>query len=61
MPQVRSRLLTLLSSKKASEIKSVDGKRKLSEEIVAQVKLPFAKGAAVQEIDGVSFTDLVIQ
>jgi flagellar protein FliL len=61
MPQVRSRLLMLLSSKKASEINSADGKRKLSAEIVAQVRQPFAQGTAEQEISGVFFTDLVIQ
>jgi flagellar FliL protein len=61
MPQVRSRLLMLLSSKKASEVNTVEGKHKLSDEIVAQVKQPFAKGSAEQEIGGVFFTDLVIQ
>ena len=61
MPQVRSRLLMLLSSKKASEINTAEGKHKLSDEIIAQVKQPFAKGAAEQEISGVFFTDLVIQ
>lgn len=61
MPQLRSRLLMLLSSKTASELGTAEGKRKLSDEIVAQVKQPFAKGAAGQEVGGVFFTDLVIQ
>ncbi|MGO9444796.1 MAG: flagellar basal body-associated protein FliL [Thiobacillaceae bacterium] len=61
MPQVRSRLLTLLSSKKASEINSGDGKHKLADEIVAQIRQPFAQGTAQQDISGVFFTDLVIQ
>jgi len=37
MPQIRSRLLMLLSSKKASEIMDLQGKNKLIEEIVAQI------------------------
>ncbi|MGA7180232.1 MAG: flagellar basal body-associated protein FliL [Thiobacillaceae bacterium] len=61
MPQVRSRLLMLLSSKTASEINTAEGKHKLSDEIVAQVKQPFAEGTAEQEVGGVFFTDLVIQ
>ncbi|HJU71297.1 MAG TPA: flagellar basal body-associated protein FliL [Paucimonas sp.] len=61
MPQVRSRLLLLLSSKKASEISSVEGKKKLSEEILAQVKQPFSAGAAPQKISNVFFTSFVIQ
>jgi flagellar FliL protein len=61
MPQVRSRLLMLLSNKKASEINSADGKHKLADEIVAQVKQPFSKDAAPQDVGSVFFTDLVIQ
>lgn len=61
MPQVRSRLLMLLSSKQASEINSADGKHKLADEIVAQVRQPFSKDAAPQEVGSVFFTDLVIQ
>ena len=61
MPQVRNRLLLLLSSKKASEILSIEGKKKLSEEIIAQVKLPFTPKAAPQGVTGVFFTSFVIQ
>jgi flagellar FliL protein len=61
MPQVRSRLLDLMSSKTASDINSKDGKHKLADEIVAQIKLPFAKDATPQEVGSVFFTDLVIQ
>ncbi len=61
MPQVRSRLLMLLSSKQASEINSADGKHKLADEIVAQIKQPFSKDAPPQEVGSVYFTDLVIQ
>lgn len=61
MPLVRSRLLLLLSSKKASEISSVEGKKKLSEEIIAQVKQPFLPQGTPQAVTGVFFTSFVIQ
>jgi len=61
MPAVRSRLLMLLTSKTASEISTSEGKQKLSDEIIAEVKKPFAKGAKPQEVTGVFFTSFVIQ
>jgi len=61
MPLVRSRLLLLLSSKKASELTSADGKKKLSEEIIAQIKQPFAPQSEPQKISSVLFTSFVIQ
>lgn len=61
MPQVRSRLLLLLSSKKASELLTVDGKKKLSEDIIAQVKQPFTPQGKPQDVTGVFFTSFVIQ
>jgi flagellar FliL protein len=61
MPQVRSRLLMLLSSKKASELSTVDGKKKLSDEIIAQVKQPFSPQGKPQAVTGVFFTSFVIQ
>ncbi|CAN5235299.1 N/A [soil metagenome] len=61
MPLVRSRLLLLLSGKKASEISSVAGKKKLSEEILAQLKLPFTGGGEPPKITDVLLTQFVIQ
>lgn len=61
MPQVRSRLLMLLSSKKPSEISSADGKKKLAEEIMAQVKQPFNAQSSPQSVSNVFFTSFVIQ
>jgi flagellar FliL protein len=61
MPQVRSRLLLLLSSKKASELASTEGKKSLSEEIVAQVSQPFGTGAPPQKVTGVFFTSFIVQ
>jgi flagellar FliL protein len=60
MPQIRSRLLMLLSSKKIDEVRTAAGKRKLAEEIVAAVKQP-ATTPATHEVTGAFFTDLVIQ
>lgn len=61
MPIVRSRLLLLLSSKKASEILGEEGKKKLAAEIVAQMKLPFVPNTDPQKINSVFFTSFVIQ
>ncbi len=61
MPAVRSRLLLLLTSKNAAEISTVEGKQQLSDEIIAEVKKPFAPGAKPQEVLGVFFTSFVIQ
>jgi len=61
MPQVRSRLVLLLSSKKASEISTVEGKKALSEEIIAQVAQPFLPDGEPQLVSDVFFTSFVIQ
>ncbi len=61
MPEVRNRLLLLLSSKKASELSSPDGKQKLQEEIIAAVKKPFTPQSPPQEVTGVFITSFVIQ
>ena len=61
MPQVRSRLLLLLSSKKASEINTAEGKKKLADEIAAQIRLPFTPGGEAPKINNVFFTSFVIQ
>lgn len=61
LPLVRSRILLLLSTKKASELTGADGKKKLQEEIIAQVKQPFAPQSPPQQVTGVFFTSFVIQ
>lgn len=61
MPQVRNRLLMLLTSKKSSEISTIDGKKKLSQEISAQLKETFAADTRLQQAPGVFFTSFVIQ
>jgi flagellar FliL protein len=61
MPQIRSRLVLLLSSKEATEILSSEGKEKLMEEIVTQVKIPFVARGPEQKINGVFFTSFIVQ
>lgn len=61
MPQIRNRLLLLLSSKKAVEILSVEGKQKLSAEILEQVRQPFVKAGPKPKVSGVFFTSFVVQ
>ncbi len=60
-PQVRSRLLLLLSSKKASEITTVKGKQQLAEEIVAAVSDPFYAGAKPLSATNALFTSFIVQ
>ncbi|MES2000543.1 MAG: flagellar basal body-associated protein FliL [Pseudomonadota bacterium] len=61
LPEVRSRLLMLLSSHKADELLSPEGKNRLAKEIIAQVNKPFEPKAAPQIVTGVFFTSFVIQ
>jgi flagellar protein FliL len=60
-PQVRSRILLLLSSKTAAELTSVEGKRKLADEIIGQTRKPFAPNAPEVKVNDVFFTSFVIQ
>lgn len=61
LPQVRSRVLLLLSSKRGADIATVEGKNKLAKEIIEQLSQPFAKGALPLDITDVFFTAFVIQ
>ncbi len=61
MARVRSRVLLLLSAKKASELSTVEGKNTLSKEIIAAVNQPFATGAEPQAVTDVLFTSFIIQ
>ena len=61
MPHVRSRMLLLLSSKKASEILSVEGKNKLSDEILNIFKQPFTPQGPTIKVSNVLFTSFVVQ
>lgn len=61
MPKVRSRLLLLLSGKKASELNTVEGKQQLAAEIVAQINQPFEEKGSEQDVTDVLFTAFIIQ
>ncbi|MEO8599821.1 MAG: flagellar basal body-associated protein FliL, partial [bacterium] len=61
MPQVRNRILMLLSSKKSSEIASTEGKKQLSNQIVALLNQPFYPQSKPQEVTSVFFTSFIIQ
>jgi flagellar protein FliL len=61
MAKVRSRVLLLLSGKKASEINTVEGKQQLAGEILAVVKEPFESRGDEQEVSDVLFTEFIIQ
>jgi flagellar FliL protein len=61
MPKVRSRLLLLLSSKKASEINTVDGKETLAKAIIKSMSEPFSEDGDEQEVADVMFTSFIIQ
>lgn len=61
MARVRSRVLLLLSSKKASELSTTEGKGVLAKEIIAAVNQPFAEKEKPQEVRDVLFTSFIIQ
>lgn len=61
MPEVRNRILLLLSSKAASQIAAAEGKKKLASELLAEVKQPFIENNPEHAIQSVLFTSFVIQ
>ena len=61
MAIVRNRVLLLLSSKKASEISTVEGKQQLANEIKTSITEPFEKDGDEQEVSDVLFTSFIIQ
>lgn len=61
LPQVRSRLLMLISAKTGEEISSTEGKQQLIEEIMSSVRQPFAPGLPEIQITNVFITSFVIQ
>jgi flagellar protein FliL len=67
MPQLRSRVLLLLSNKTAEELLTNDGKLKLEEELTKQIQMPYnndeptPKEAEERRILGVYFTSFMIQ
>ena len=60
-PEIRNRVLLLLSSKRASDISTSEGKQSLSAELVREISQPLAGKVPAQAIDSVLFTSFVIQ
>jgi flagellar FliL protein len=61
MPEVRNRILLLLSSKAASEIVGTDGKKELAAELLAEINQPFSEDNSGKVVESVLFTSFVIQ
>lgn len=61
MPAVRNRVLMLLSSKKASDLSTPEGKKALSDELLVELKKPLYEGGKALKVKGVLFTSFVMQ
>ncbi len=61
LPQVRSRLLMLISARDAESLKSPEGKETLARDIGARLQQAYATGLKPPVITGVFFTAFVIQ
>lgn len=57
VPAIRDALLVLLSSKESQVLRTVNGKRRIREEIIARVNTVMSKG----KVSNVYFTDFIIQ
>ncbi|MBZ9538310.1 MULTISPECIES: flagellar basal body-associated protein FliL [Modicisalibacter] len=61
MPQVRSRLLMLLSGQKAGDLVTPAGKQSLSQAILALFDKPFANAQKPLQVEDVLYTDFIVQ
>jgi flagellar FliL protein len=61
MPMIRNRILLLLSSKRAAELETPDGKQQLAEEIVSAARAPLGARGRQKSVEGVYFASFVIQ
>ena len=61
MPEIRNRILLLLSSKKASQINTLDGKQSLAAEITQETSQALGGSVPASGISSVLFTSFVIQ
>src|SRR5690606_10330608 len=61
MPEVRSRLLLLLSQKSADALTAAGGKEVLVQEITALLAEPLAPGLPPVALSSVLFTDFIVQ
>lgn len=61
MPQVRSRLLTVLSGQKAGDLTSSEGKQQLARTINERLSQPFDENQPPLELREVLFTEFIVQ
>lgn len=61
MPEIRSRILLLLSSKKATDITTPEGKDMLSAELAKEIAQPLAGHVSAKGLRGVLFTSFLVQ
>ena len=61
MPQVRNRVLMLLTNSRASDLSTTDGKEKLVEQILTQVNSLYPQMGDDTPVLGVYFTSFIIQ
>ncbi|GHC26142.1 flagellar basal body-associated protein FliL [Aidingimonas halophila] len=61
MPQVRSRLLLLMSSQNAEELTSSEGKDALTDQIISLFDRPIAGSDEPLTIDDVLYTEFIVQ
>ncbi|WP_252105790.1 MULTISPECIES: flagellar basal body-associated protein FliL [unclassified Halomonas] len=61
MPQIRSRLLILLSGKQASELTSTEGKEALAQAIISRLSVPLTENQPPLDLQEVLFTDFIVQ
>ena len=61
LPMVRSRLIMLLTSKRATEILTLDGKNELAKRVAEEVSQPYFPGDYPLQIQNVMFTSFIVQ
>ena len=61
LPEVRSRVLGILSNREAESLTTQEGKAKLSAEIMTALSQPFAPNLPQQIMAGVMFTSFMLQ
>ena len=61
LPEARSRILLLLSARQPADLATVEGKRKLADDIRSAINQPFAAGLPPQKVLDVLFTSFVVQ
>ena len=61
MPQVRSRLLILLSGKQANELTSTEGKEELAQAIISRLNVPLSENQPPLDLKEVLFTEFIVQ